>query len=81
MSRSRDLLVLINHEGWSEKAIEKELAHINEILFQAERLHNLAACTEVMDMVRYRRITKPVGVKRYLKNKSEAPFIFFLNSN
>jgi hypothetical protein len=37
--------------------------------------------TEVIDLQRYKRIKKPLQVKRYLKEMKEEPFVFFFCRN
>lgn len=81
MDKRRDLLLCINHNLISPKALEHQVSSLHQILFEAEQWSNVTRVTEVIDMVHYRIERKSHVIKRYFKAKFESPFIFFINRN
>ena len=81
MSKPRDLLVLFRDEQMNPHSLEMQVTFFHELLYDVERSANVAAASEVIDMVLYRIVRKPVLVKRYMIKKAEAPFIFIFNRN
>ena len=51
---NRDLLVMFNHELMSPQAIEHQVEMLHELLFDVERMDNLARAHEVLDLNKYR---------------------------
>ena len=53
-SPNRDLLVLLKDEFMSEHAIEREVARLNEMLFDVESFDNISVSHELIDLNKYR---------------------------
>jgi hypothetical protein len=80
---NRDLLVVFNQTMMSPKALEREVSLLHEILHEVESLDNLAQAHEVLDLVKFKRVTKHYKVKEFFKmrSKNEKPFVFLNNKN
>lgn len=78
---NRDLLVLLNNEILSQKAIEHQVELLHEMLFKVESTENICIAHEILDLNRYKLITKASKVKDFIRKKELAPFIFLCNKN
>jgi hypothetical protein len=80
-SPNRDLLVLLKDEFMSEHAIEREVARLNEMLFDVESFDNISVSHELIDMNKYRIYRERKLVLQALKDKELKPFVFLFNMN
>ena len=78
---NRDLLVLFNQLLMTPKALEQEVSLLHEILFESERLENLAISHELVNLNTYRIHKKAHIIKSYIRLKKDQPFIFLFNKN
>ena len=80
---NRDLIVVINQTTISPKALEREVSLLHELLFEVERLDNVATAFEVLDLQRYKKITAHHQVKYFFRMHAhkEKPFVFLFNKN
>ncbi len=78
---NRDLLVLFNQQLMTRQALEQEVSMLHEMLFNVERLDNLATAHELIDLNTYRVRTKSFLVKAFFRMKKEEPFVFLCNKN
>jgi hypothetical protein len=73
---NRDLLVLFNQELMSPKAMENEVELLHELLFTVERLENLVAAHEIIDLNKYKIINKEITVSKIIRLQELKPFVF-----
>jgi ribosome biogenesis protein Nip4 len=78
---NRDILVLFKQELMTPQAMEHEVSLLHELLYRVERLDNIVAAHELLDINKYKIISKAASIKNYLKNKAEKPFVFLNNKN
>jgi hypothetical protein len=77
----RDLMLLFKQELMSPQAVQKEMTFLNLVLFNVERISNLASSCELIDIARGRMVRKPVAIKSYLRSRESKPFVFLINRN
>lgn len=65
----------------TQQAMEHEVSLLHDLLYHVERLDNLVAAHELIDLNKYKIITKQVLIKKYLRTGKEKPFIFLNNKN
>ncbi len=73
---NRDLLVMFNQELMSPKAIEHQVEMLHELLFDVERMENLAAAHEVIDLNKYKCTSNNTSVKNTIRQQELKPFVF-----
>jgi hypothetical protein len=73
---NRDLLVMFNHELMSPQAIEHQVEMLHELLFDVERMDNLALAHEVIDLNKYKVFNKHAVVKSTIREQELKPFVF-----
>ena len=78
---NRDLLVLFNQELMTPQALEHEVSLLHELLFHVERVDNLVIAHEVLDLNKYKVISKHSAVKAFIRQKKEKAFVFLNNMN
>ncbi|MEP6711035.1 MAG: hypothetical protein ABJA37_01400 [Ferruginibacter sp.] len=78
---NRDLLVMFKQELMTPQAIEHEVELLHELLFTVERLDNVVKAHEVMDLNKYKIITKDFEIKNFFRLQKEKPFVFLNNKN
>ena len=78
---NRDLLVLSKKVSHDPGALEHEVELLHELLYHVEALSNFCLVTEVVDINRYRIITKPHVIEQIVRENSLKPFQFFFNKN
>ena len=72
----RDLLVMFNQELMSPQAIEQQVELLHELLFSVERMENLAAAHEIIDLNKYKVINKSLIVRNTIRTQVLKPFVF-----
>ena len=78
---NRDLLVMFKQELMTPQAIEHEVELLHELLFTVERLDNVVKAHEVIDLNKYKIITKAFEIKNIFRQQKEKPFVFLNNKN
>lgn len=73
---NRDLLVLFNQELLSPQAIEHEVELLHELLHVVERLDNIVAAHEVLDLNKYKVINKTIVIRDTICKQELKPFVF-----
>jgi hypothetical protein len=77
----RDLLVLFRHELMTQKAIQKEIGSLNELLYHVECVDNFVAAHELIDINRYRVFNNAFEIKKNIRSRKNHPFVFLNNKN
>lgn len=78
---NRDILVLLKQGLMTPQAMEREVSFLHELLYHVERLDNIVTAHELLDLNKYKKISKPAYVKNFLKTGKEKPFVFLNNKN
>lgn len=73
---NRDLLILFNQELMTPQAIEHEVELLHELLYGVERIENLIIAHEVIDLNKYKVISKAPELRSTLRQKILKPFVF-----
>lgn len=77
----RDLLVLIKDESQIPHSIDVEVEMLHEMLFHIETIDNLCTASEVIDLNKFKIISKHSAITRILKQRDLKPFQFVNNKN
>ena len=78
---NRDLLVMFNQEMMTPQAIEQQVSLLHSLLFFVERIDNVIAAHELIDLNRYKIIHNNLAIKNWIKRRKTPPFIFLNNLN
>jgi len=73
---NRDLLVLFNQELLSPQAIEHEVELLHELLHIVERLDNIVIAHEILDLNKYKVISKTIVIRDTIRKQELKPFVF-----
>ena len=73
---NRDLLVLFNHELMTQKAIEYEVEQLHQMLYTIEGIENLIITHEIIDLNRYKVISKSHQLRKLIRQSKLKPFVF-----
>lgn len=73
---NRDLLVLFNQELMSPQSIEHEVELLHKLLYSLERIENLIAAHEIIDLNKYKVTNKANRLRRLFQHKELNPFVF-----
>ena len=80
-SRNRDLLVLARKEKMSRQEFEHEVELLNDLFYFIECSNAIYVANEVIDVNRFKVITKHYKVRQILKEERLKPFVFISNKN
>lgn len=80
-NKRRDLLVLLNNEQRSQKAIDQEVEWLHDVLFHVEELDNFCNAHEVLDLNRYKVIQSINKIRKVVLCRESKPFEFVSNKN
>ena len=80
-SSKRDLLVLSKKVSLDPRELEHEVELLHELLFHVEALSNFCQATEIIDVNRYKIISKSHIIEQIIREKSIKPFQFLFNKN
>ena len=80
-SSNRDLLVLSKKVSLDLRELEHEVELLHELLFHVEALSNFCHATEIIDVNRYKIISKSHIIEQIIREKSLKPFQFLFNKN
>ena len=78
---NRDLLVLFKEELMSPQAIEHEVEMLHELLYAVEKIENLVAAHEVINLNNYKIQHQYNIIRNTIRRKELKPFIFLNNKN
>lgn len=78
---NRDLLVMFKQELMTPQALEHEVSLLHELLFTVERLDNFVKAHEIIDINKYKIISKPIAIKNIVRQNKEKAFVFLNNKN
>ncbi|ANI88981.1 hypothetical protein A9P82_06540 [Arachidicoccus ginsenosidimutans] len=81
MRPQRDLIIYTRSETIDMEAIEREVRHINAILYFVEGMDVFCRTNEVIDINRYKVVTAPYIIHKTLADKRDEPFVFIFNKN
>ena len=82
MSRqNRDLLVLTKKNTMTPTELEHEVELIIELLYHVENAKALCIPNEIIDLNRYKIITKAHLIQKLIRDKEMKPFVFICNKN
>ncbi len=78
---NRDLLVMFKQDLMTPQAMEHEVSLLHDMLFTVERLDNFVQAHEIIDLNKYKIITRAVAIKNIIRQQKEKPFVFLNNKN
>lgn len=73
---NRDLLVLFNQELMTPQSIEHEVELLHQMLYTIERIENLVIAHEIIDLNKYRIISKQFKLRKLIRQRELKPFVF-----
>jgi len=73
---NRDLLVLFNQELMTPQSIEHEVELLHRLLYTIESVDNLVIAHEVIDLNKYKIISKTIPLRKLIRQKELKPFVF-----
>lgn len=79
--QTRDLLLLRKDEAQDDKAIEMEIAILNNLLQAVETTSALCVAYELIDLNRFKILHDVQAISRVLKPNGLKPFQFLVNRN
>ena len=75
------MLVLSKKVTLDPVEFEHEVEMLHELLFHTETMTNFCKANEIIDVNRYRIITKPHLIEQIVRQPSLKPFNFICNKN
>jgi len=72
---------MFKQELMSPQAIEQQVSLLHHMLFNVERLDNVARAHEIIDLNRYKILVKEHEIRNYFRQKKEKAFVFLNNRN
>ena len=78
---TRNLLVLFNQELMSQQALEHEVDMLHELLYKVETPDNIIVAHEVIDLNKYKIISKPSYLRKIFRQRELDKFVFLNNKN
>jgi hypothetical protein len=79
--RNRDLLVLTKRETMDDSELEHEIEVLNDLFYLVECSSAVCLANEVIDINRYKVLTKPHVVRQIIRERKLKPFVFISNKN
>lgn len=73
---NRDLLILFNQELMTPQALQHEVDMLHELLYEVERVDNLAIAHEVLDVNKHKLIKKPHELRGIIRQRTIRAFVF-----
>lgn len=78
----RDLLVLTPpSRQLSPEAMQRQLDALHKMLYEIESWEQFCIANEIIDLNRYRIITKPYQIRDAVREALRKPFLFVSNKN
>ena len=81
MKPNRDLLVLSKKVPLDPQELEHEVKKLHELLFNTETMKNFCVANEIIDVNRYKIISKPLLIEQIVSRNKLKPFQFICNKN
>jgi hypothetical protein len=79
--QNRDLLMLTKRQTMNPKEFEHEVELLVDLLFEAEKIDAFCIANEIIDLNRYKIVSKPHLIQQVLRQKKMKPFVFISNKN
>ena len=79
--RNRDLLVFTKKEITDQSELEHQIELLNDLFYLVETSNAVFIANEVIDLNRYKIITKVHDVRVILQHQQLKPFVFISNKN
>jgi len=73
---NRDLLILFNQELMTPQALQHEVDMLHELLYEVERVDNLAIAHEVLDINKHKLIKKQHELRGIIRQRTIKAFVF-----
>ena len=73
---NRDLLVLFNQELMTPQSIEHEVELLHEMLYTVESVENFIIAHEIIDLNKYRILTRSKQIRPIIRQRELKPFVF-----
>lgn len=77
----RDLLVLIKDESHIPHSMDEEVEMLHEMLYHVETIDNLCTASEIIDLNKFKIISRHSVITKVLKQGNLKPFQFVNNKN
>jgi hypothetical protein len=77
----RDLLVLIKDESHIPHSIDAEVEMLHEMLYHVETIDKLCTASEIIDLNKFKIVTKPGLIAKIIRQRELKPFQFVNNKN
>ena len=78
---NRDLLVLSKMVVSDAIAMQNEIVKLNRLLIAVENIHSFCIANEIIDVNKYKIITKPWQIQQRIRQRNIKPFVFIINKN
>jgi len=78
---NRDLLVLSKNVCTDANALQNEIIKLGQLLHAVENLHSFCVANEIIDVNKYKIITKPYQIQQRIRQRNIKPFVFIINKN
>lgn len=75
------MLVLTKYEVADLVAMKHEVEFLNKLLFTVENLHTFCIVNEIIDVNRFKIVTKPHRIHKIIRESNIKPFVFIFNKN
>lgn len=79
--RNRDLLVFTKKEITDQAELEHQIELLNDLFYLVETSNAACVANEVIDLNRYKIITKTRRVRAIMREQQLKPFVFISNKN
>ena len=79
--RNRDLLVFTRKEKMNQDELERQIELLNDLFYIVEASNAAFIANEIIDVNRYKVITRPRQVSAILQSRQLKPFVFISNKN
>ena len=79
--RNRDLLVFTNKSNMNQHELERQIELLNDLFYSLEVSNAAFIANEIIDVNRYKIITRPSKVSAILQSHQLKPFVFISNKN
>lgn len=72
---------MFKQELMTPQAIEHEMSFLHQLLYDVEGTESFVRAHELIDMNRYKIISKPVALRKAIRQTKNKPFVFWNNKN
>lgn len=80
-SSNRDILLLSKKGSCDKKEMELEVEKLHKLLFHVESMENFCIVNEIIDLNKYKIISKPTKIEKIVRQGKMEPFQFINNKN